>query len=194
LTTPLFRTAGPHDADPIARLHADSWRRHYRGAFSDAFLDGDILTDRSTVWTTRLTNPAHHTTVVAEDALGLAGFIHVIFDHDPRWGSFVDNLHVTHDRHRTGIGTALLTHAARAATDHAASRSLYLWVLTQNTAAQRFYRAAGGTPTETATVEPPGGVPGRLHGTPTKIRYTWPDTTALQPTGPIAGHRLDSRA
>jgi hypothetical protein len=27
-------------------LHADSWRRHYRGAYADAFLDGDVLADR----------------------------------------------------------------------------------------------------------------------------------------------------
>jgi GNAT superfamily N-acetyltransferase len=40
-----FRLAGPPDADAIAALHADSWRRHYRGAYSDAFLDGDVGAD-----------------------------------------------------------------------------------------------------------------------------------------------------
>jgi hypothetical protein len=34
-----FRAAGPGDGPAVAGLHADSWRRHYRGAFSDAFLD-----------------------------------------------------------------------------------------------------------------------------------------------------------
>jgi hypothetical protein len=29
-----FRAAGPGDANAIAGLHADSWQRHYRGAFS----------------------------------------------------------------------------------------------------------------------------------------------------------------
>jgi hypothetical protein len=37
-----FRAAGQDDAHAIAELHADSWRRHYRGAYSDAFLDGDV--------------------------------------------------------------------------------------------------------------------------------------------------------
>jgi GNAT superfamily N-acetyltransferase len=37
-----FRAAGPGDANAIAGLHADSWQRHYRGAFSDAFLDNDV--------------------------------------------------------------------------------------------------------------------------------------------------------
>ena len=30
-----FRAAAPGDAKAIAGLHADSWQRHYRGAFSD---------------------------------------------------------------------------------------------------------------------------------------------------------------
>jgi hypothetical protein len=37
-----FRAAGPGDAHAIAALHAGSWQRHYRGAFSDAFLDNDV--------------------------------------------------------------------------------------------------------------------------------------------------------
>ena len=37
-----FRMAGAGDAAGLAGLHADSWRRHYRGAFSDAFLDGEV--------------------------------------------------------------------------------------------------------------------------------------------------------
>ena len=32
-----FRPAAPGDADAVAELHADSWQRHYRIAFSDAF-------------------------------------------------------------------------------------------------------------------------------------------------------------
>jgi hypothetical protein len=26
-----------------------------------------------------------------------AGFVHVVFDEDDRWGSLIDNLHVAHD-------------------------------------------------------------------------------------------------
>ena len=32
-----FRSAGPSAVHAITALHADSWQRHYRGAFSDAF-------------------------------------------------------------------------------------------------------------------------------------------------------------
>jgi ribosomal protein S18 acetylase RimI-like enzyme len=175
-----FRVAGADDAENIGLLHADSWRRHYRGAYTDSFLDGDVVADRLSVWSSRLAAPGNSATVVAEDGTGgLMGFVHVFFDHDDRWGSLIDNLHVVHDRQRTGIGTALLARAAEGAAERAAGRSIYLWVLEQNTAAQGFYRAVGGSCVEKAAASPPGGVAARLNGSPTKLRFTWPDPAAL---------------
>lgn len=50
-----FRAAGPQDSDGVAALHVDSWQRHYRGAFADSFLDGDVLTlHHRATWTRRL--------------------------------------------------------------------------------------------------------------------------------------------
>jgi hypothetical protein len=91
-----FRVAGAADATAIAALHADSWRRHYRGVYSDGFLDGDIGSDRLAVWSARLAVATSETayTAVAEDDDGLVGFTHVVFDADPRWGALLDNLHV----------------------------------------------------------------------------------------------------
>ncbi|WP_329123791.1 GNAT family N-acetyltransferase [Streptomyces sp. NBC_01465] len=176
-----FRSAGPDDAEGIARLHADSWRRHYRGAYSDAFLDGDVVTNRLSVWSSRLAAPGASATIVAEDGSGLLqGFVHVVFDDDPQWGSLVDNLHVINDRRRTGVGGALLARAAEAAVDGATSKALYLWVLEQNTAAQGFYEAFGGTCSEEATVGAPGGVATRLNGTPKKLRMTWADAASVK--------------
>jgi ribosomal protein S18 acetylase RimI-like enzyme len=182
MTSPRFRAASPDDAENVALLHVDSWRRHYRGAYADSFLDGDVVADRRSVWSSRLAAPANSSTVVAEDDAGLVGFVHVVFDDDDRWGSLVDNLHVTHDRRRTGIGTALLTRAAEAVAERATGTSMYLWVLEQNAAAQRFYRAFGGTCVERATVSPPGGVPARLNGSPNKLRIAWPDVSSLAHT------------
>jgi GNAT superfamily N-acetyltransferase len=174
-----FRAASPDDAEQIGMLHADSWRRHYRGAYADSFLDGDVVADRRSVWSSRLAGPADSMTVVAEDDTGLVGFVHVVFDADRPWGSLVDNLHVTHDRQRTGVGSALLTRAAEAVAERPASKSMYLWVLAQNTVAQQFYRALGGTCVERALVSPPGGVPARLNGAPNKLRFAWPDASLL---------------
>ncbi|MEV6206993.1 GNAT family N-acetyltransferase [Kitasatospora sp. NPDC051914] len=184
MTALFYREAGPEDAEQVALLHADSWRRHYRGAYSDAFLDGDVLGDRRAVWSTRLAVPAGSATVLAEDAEGLAGFVHLVLDHDGRWGSLVDNLHVAHRRHRTGTGTGLLARAARTVAERAAGPSVYLWVLEQNTDAQQFYRARGGTCVERTAVPPPGGDPARLHGAPAKLRFAWRDAAALLPARP----------
>ncbi|HEY9293367.1 MAG TPA: hypothetical protein VIP98_18990 [Microlunatus sp.] len=74
-TAPRIRHADFDDAEQIAALHAVSWQRHYRGAYSDSFLDGDVLSERRAVWTARLAEPAATVTVLAEDDLGLAGFV-----------------------------------------------------------------------------------------------------------------------
>ena len=174
-----LRTAGPADADRVAGLHVASWRRHYRGAYADSFLDSDVVDDRRAVWSGRLAEPTGRLTLVAEDGAELVGFVHVVFDDDDRWGSLIDNLHVRYGRQRTGIGTTLLARAAAAVAARATAPAMYLWVLEQNVAAQRFYRALGGTFVESASVTAPGGVPGRLNGSPKKLRFAWPEAAEL---------------
>jgi ribosomal protein S18 acetylase RimI-like enzyme len=172
-----LRPATADDADQVALLHADSWRRHYRGAYADEFLDSDELeANRRTIWSARLTAPAGTATVLAADEAGLVGFVHVVLDDDSRWGSLVDNLHVRNGLRRTGIGTVLLTAAARAAVAESPATAMYLWVLEQNTPAQAFYRARGGTQVERVPCRPPG-IP--VSGAPHKLRMFWPDLTAL---------------
>jgi GNAT superfamily N-acetyltransferase len=159
--------ADADDARQIALLHADSWRRYYRGAYADSFLDGDVDADRRSVWSARLATPTNSHTVVAEHETRLVGFVHVLFDHDQRWGSLVDNLHVAHDHHRIGVGTALLAHAARAVVKHAPGDGMYLWVLEKNTPAQEFYRACGArrrpVPAQRHPTQAPHGL-GERHG------------------------------
>ena len=84
---------GPADAAAIASLHADSWRRQYRGACSDSFLDGDVTANRLAVWTALFAQPDRgRCTLVAEERGALVGFAHVVFDDDPIWGALLDNL------------------------------------------------------------------------------------------------------
>ena len=175
---PQIRAASRADADAIAALHAESWRRHYRGAFSDAFLDGDVDADRVAVWRARLRapDPARHT-ILAEDATGLIGFAHTVFDHHPRWGALLDNLHIVHRSKRRGVGSQLM--AATAQTVIERRTGLYLWVLEQNVAAQAFYTARSGRPVERALVSAPGGVATRLNGAPAELRFVWTDPATL---------------
>jgi ribosomal protein S18 acetylase RimI-like enzyme len=171
-----LRPARAHDSTAIALLHADSWRRNYRGAYPDAFLDGDVEADRRSLWAERLTDPsADQHTIVAEIGDGVVGFVHLICDDDPEWGALIDNLHVIHERKGQGIGTVLMAAAAQALLDaHPQSPSIYLWVLEQNTAAQAFYEARGGKRVGRGTVNPPGGGP-----TSVKFRYAWTDAATL---------------
>ncbi|MGH7746267.1 MAG: GNAT family N-acetyltransferase, partial [Candidatus Dormibacteria bacterium] len=144
-----FRVADTSDAEAIAALHADSWRRHYRGAYADSFLDGDVLADRLIVWSDRLSRPdALRRTVVVEDRSGLIAFAHVVFDDDPAWGALLDNLHVTYRHQRRGVGSQLLGSVARAVIEQ--GTGLYLWVQEQNVEAQAFYQARGATFVERA--------------------------------------------
>jgi len=179
MTSLQLRAAGLPDAEQIAPLHADSWRRHYRGAYSDAYLDGDLVADRRAVWNARLREPGNTFTIKADDDGEFVGFVHVVLDDDEQWGSLVDNLHVTAERKRSGIGTALLGDAAQKIVERATHPSMYLWVQELNTPAHAFYRAAGGTCVETTKVGMPGGVPGRLNGAPNKLRIAWPDVAAI---------------
>ena len=170
-----YRTATAHDADAIARLHADSWRRNYRGAYLDSFLDGDVLVDRLAVWTERLSEPSsNHYTIVVELDGAVVGVAHTILDDDPTWGALLENLHVAHDLKRQGAGTRLMSETARVLLSRRPSTGLYLWVLEQNTTAQDFYNARGGAAVERAVRGPfPGG------GTAPALRYAWPDPAKL---------------
>jgi ribosomal protein S18 acetylase RimI-like enzyme len=173
-----FRLATPSDAEAVAALHADSWRRHYRGAYSDAFLDSDLDADRLAVWGARFMNSGASThTLIAEDASGLVGFAHTVFEADRAWGALLDNLHVTHRRKRQGVGSQLLAQTARAVAER--GTGLFLWVLEQNVHAQAFYRACGGRIVERAPALPPGGNPAWLNGSPIKLRCAWSDPAAL---------------
>lgn len=173
------RRAEPVDAEAVAWLHADSWRRHYRGAYSDAFLGGDVEADRLLVWTERLAVQDGTTvTFMAEGAGEVVGFIHLVFDEDRQWGSLVDNLHVVWARKRAGIGTLLMAEAAAAVLDHGGV-GLHLWVLEQNEPAQAFYSSRSGICTGRRPVKAPGGIPDRLNGTPHGLRYWWSNPSTL---------------
>lgn len=176
----LYRVGLAADSAGVAGLHADSWRRHYRGAYSDAYLDGDILADRLEVWASRMAQlREEQCTIVAERAGRLVGFVHTVLDADPVWGALIDNLHVTVDLKRHGIGSALLGEAARVIVERRPSSGMFLWVLEQNVTAQSFYAAKGGRRVERDLVEPPGGDPTRINGHPAKFRYAWSGPVSL---------------
>jgi ribosomal protein S18 acetylase RimI-like enzyme len=190
-----FRAAEPGDAAAIAALHAASWQRHYRGAYADAFLDGEVAGFLLDTWTTRLAAPDPLArTIVAElrrgdggdgdGARALVGLAHTVLDDDPAWGALLDNLHVAHGLKRHGVGTRLMSLTARAVIAARPGSGLYLWVLEQNDNARAFYEARGGTFVESRDVRAPADDPARLNGRPKGLRYAWPDPARLLKADP----------
>ena len=174
-----YRLAVPSDSTSIAELHADSWRRAYRGMYRDEFLDGDVFDDRRTVWDQRFGEPPRNQIVsVAESAGQMVGFVCAYGADDPTWGSLIDNLHVRADAQRGGIGTALMAQAGRSLTPDYGALPVYLWVIKANLRAQRFYEAIGGRNAETADHEFHGGGHGLC------CRYVWSSPHELSRAAP----------
>jgi ribosomal protein S18 acetylase RimI-like enzyme len=169
-----YRQATSSDTKAIAALHADSWRRHYRGSYSDTYLDGDVDADLFRLWSARLRSPdPTHDTIVAYDEETLVGFVHTILDADPTLGALIDNLHVSHGRQRLGIGTELMARAADFVIRAAPGKGLHLLVLERNRRARAFYESVGGVYVDREPSEAPGG------GTIIGLRYVWADPDVL---------------
>jgi len=180
-----YRASCPADAQAVAVLHADSWQRHYRGAFCDAFLDHDAPGHLLPLWTARLAAPDPQArTIVAERDGTVVGLAHAILGHDRTLGAFLDNLHVAYRLKRQRIGTQLLALTAQAVLDAAPSSGMYLWVLEQNSDARAFYTARGAVCVDRFPVPPPGGDPTRLNGQPITLTYAWPDPSQLLTSRP----------
>jgi GNAT superfamily N-acetyltransferase len=163
-----FREATRADAVAVAKLHAESWRAHYRGAYRDEYLDGDVFQDRLRVWEERLSVPVPHQFVIlAEEGSDLIGFACAYGRHDQTWGSFLDNIHVRLDHQGRGVGAGLIAEVAAWCRANYSDCGLYLWVLEQNRGAQRFYQRLGASDQGGEVSEPPGG--GQIHGR----RYAW---------------------
>jgi GNAT superfamily N-acetyltransferase len=176
MTLVRYRRARREDAAAIAALHADSWRHHNRGMYSDAFLDGAVDPDRLVTWTSRAEQPRPDVCVLVAEAEGVVvGFSYTIGDEDPDFGSMLENLHVERTRKGHGIGTRLMATTAEVLLERGTAGGLYLWVLEPNTAARAFYEARGGRCVERRISPPPGGDPAHLVGAPRLCRYVWPD-------------------
>jgi ribosomal protein S18 acetylase RimI-like enzyme len=169
-----YRPAQSSDADAIAALHARSWRENYRGAFLDAFLDGDLPGERLRVWRTRLDDPPENQFVeIAVEGTQLVGFVCAYGAHDPEWGSFVDNLHVVDGAKRRGIGASLMRHAGVWLASRYSDLGVHLWVLEANAPARRFYESLGARNAGTSRMETHGGSLVR------SCRYVWPRAERL---------------
>src|SRR5574342_693882 len=95
-----LRPAALSDALQMAEIHAASWCFAYRGAISDEYLSGDVVTGRHQDWLKRLGEPKpHQYVVVAEEAGEIAGFACAYAHASSEWGSLIDCIHVRQTMH-----------------------------------------------------------------------------------------------
>jgi len=140
-----LRIAGPNDWTEIAAIHAASWRNSYRGILSDAYLDGQVLSERIGVWRRRFRAPqASQYVVVAEDQAAIVGFGCAYGNEDDELGTKLDNLHVLPTQKRRGIGTMLIENIASWSSGNYPGKGVFLWVFEQNLPARQFYERLGG--------------------------------------------------
>lgn len=169
-----FRIRGATTADlaAIAEIHASSWRAAYRGIFSDAFLDGDLLEERKTRWSgiAERMGPRDNL-LIATDGKGTVGFIagwtSVTLGCEDGYGLYIDNLHVRPDLRGNKYGESLFRALAGHATANMKVRA-YLWLLDGNAPAHRFYHRLGGRDGEHRMIE----LGGRTVG---ETRIVWDD-------------------
>jgi GNAT superfamily N-acetyltransferase len=126
---------------------------------SDEYLDTDLESDRTRVWVERLTAPKPKQRVVlAEFSDQLAGFACAFGSEHPDLGTLLDNLHVSQDFQRQGIGARLMRHIASWCQTEFAGQGLFLWVLEPNVKARRFYEHLGAIKAgEEVWLSPDGG-------------------------------------
>jgi ribosomal protein S18 acetylase RimI-like enzyme len=171
----IYRAAQPSDTEQLALLHADSWRRTYRGLFSDEFLDNEADSNRRDVWRLRLTsNRADQFVCVADDGGEISGFVCAYGHEDDSWGSLIDNLHVALECQRDGVGTQLMEQTFAWLHAHFPMDAVYLWVMERNSQAREFYEKLGAS--NSGVVYKPNPVGG---GSALNCRYVWPEAVSL---------------
>tara|TARA_R110002167_G_scaffold25714_22_gene89048 strand:- start:3842 stop:4387 length:546 start_codon:yes stop_codon:yes gene_type:complete len=171
---PVFRNPTVSDAPAIAALHAKSWQQHYRGALSDDFLDTQVVADRMEVWKERLDHPdPEQYIVIAESEASMVGFACAFFDYSTKFGTLIDNLHVSTESQGLGIGATLMASIAKENVRRYPNMGIYLWVLLQNKKAMQFYANLGGSRLETVEEQ------GLGDSVVMKCRYVWPSAEIL---------------
>jgi len=168
----IIRPAVTADAATIAAIHCESWRDAYAGLLDPAYLAGPVEADRHALWTDRFSNPSPTQTVLmAETTSGeAAGFVCLFRDHDGRWGSLIDNLHVRPALRGRSIGEQLLRAVVATL---GADEAFHLWVFEANAGGVRFYERLGGCVVERAPDDMPAA-----HRAPI-LRMAWQSAADL---------------
>jgi ribosomal protein S18 acetylase RimI-like enzyme len=140
-----FRPATPDDADALARVHVDAWRKAYHGLVPDSYLDGMDYNSRAAEFRASLSTHSEETYVVELQG-DVVGFLTIGTcrddDVDPHATSEIWGLYLAPHVWRRGIGRFLLHQAIQMLSSRHFTQTV-LWVFEENDRANRFYEAMG---------------------------------------------------
>ena len=141
-----YRIAEIEDFPTIAKLHALSWQKHYRGIYSDAYLDKTIFLERATEWQKRAKESSENRNIIlALEKEEIIGFSCTYLNYKNSGESLLDNIHVAAEHQGKGIGLKLMQESYDWAKGNAPSATFYLTVLKDNLKSKEFYYRFGGT-------------------------------------------------
>jgi len=162
------------DLETVARIQALSWRDTYRGILGDAYLDREVLAERSAHWRAAWDRPEPgRIGLVALERGTAQGFINGEGGTDPRWGTLLDNLHVLPGSRGQGIGTRLVRAFTEAALERWPGDPVQLWCFERNLRARAYYERLGGIPAQFREI------PGADGSLVPAWRYAWQDARVL---------------
>ncbi|MGI5894582.1 MAG: GNAT family N-acetyltransferase [Candidatus Merdivicinus sp.] len=132
----IVRPAKLEDAAAIGKIYCESWKTAYRGIVPQDYLDSLTPDDRKI-------NPANYLVLESEDGtvFGLANIGASRDKERPDLGE-LRAIYLLPEFWRKGAGTALFQAAETKLRQMGFSR-YFLWVLTENTRARRFYEKMG---------------------------------------------------
>ena len=140
-----YQTAVKSDYINITALHIKSWQQNNRGILDDNFLENLVQQERLDVWTKRFKNPTDNQHIItAKNQQQLCGFTCLYGGKDPKYGTYLDNLHVAKEWQGKGVGKRLIQLAGQWTQQQYSNQGLHLFVFMANTTAIGFYERIGG--------------------------------------------------
>jgi len=143
----MIRHAVPADVPAIAAIHLEGWRWAYQGSPLGDTLDGLSNEARAGIWTKILARQEDGVRLwVADREESVVGFVCTgpprgLAEH-PAGTVELYALYQLRAASGTGVGHALVTHAL-ADLRRCDAREVYLWAMSSNQRARRFYERAG---------------------------------------------------
>lgn len=165
-----LRHAQFSDYQAIAKLHAESWRQNYRGIYSEKFLEEEVEQERLDTWYKRLKSPDNNQyVIVATHEDEIVGLACIYLNDDTTFGTLLDNLHVSSELKRSGVGKLLMKECAKYINEKCISKKMYLWVFELNDNARKAYEHMGAKNVETVDKQHAGQASAKA------CRYCWED-------------------